>query len=95
MSSEAQVVDRIFLLVSVTTIESSGQSVVSIRLMRSSSWLQTSARDALLDISSFIGSWTSEVPYSCKARRNSQFLAHVSIYMLRTKSVFCQEQGSK
>lgn len=73
-------VDRIFLLVSVTMIESSGQSVVSIRPMRSSSWLQTSVRDLLLGVSSFFSSWTSEVPYSCKAVRDTQFLGHVSMY---------------
>ena len=80
MSSEAQMIDRIFLLVSVTVRESYGQFVVSIILMRSSSWLCTSARDLLLDVSSFFSSWTSEVPYSCKAVRDIQFLGHISMY---------------
>lgn len=65
MFSEAQVVDRIFLLVSVTMLES---------------WLQTSARGLLLDVSSFFSSWTSEVPHSCKAATDTQFLHHVSVY---------------
>lgn len=58
--SEAQEVDRQFLLVSVNVIESSGQSALSIPMMMDLSWLQRSVSVLLLGISSFPISWKSE-----------------------------------
>lgn len=60
MGSEAQAVDRPFLLVSVNVIESSGQSALSIPMMINLSWLQRSVSVLLLGISSFSISWKSE-----------------------------------